>query len=239
MHFDGLSSGPTLAPTGAPAGLGVVGALRSPQRRTPRRSPAVSSLSTAQRLILATAADRADGAVLPLPDGFSVRGRARRLMLEGLIKRGLIAERPARGDEPTGAQGDGDCALEITAKGRALVGSAEQEPSSPDDQPLQPASPRPDANVRGPEPDALSSKRPAVRPGTKQALLVDLLRRPKGGTIAEIQQVTGWQPHTARAAITGLKKKSFGVTSAPRRDGVRAYRLIPKHTGHDGDVGQK
>jgi hypothetical protein len=63
------------------------------------------------------------------------------------------------------------------------------------------------------------------------------LRRREGGTIAEIQQATGWQAHTARAAITGLKKKSFRVTSAPRRDGVRAYRLTPKHTDHGGDVG--
>jgi hypothetical protein len=157
-------------------------------------------------------------------------------MLEGLIKRGLIPERQARADEPTWGQGDGDCALEITPKGRALVGWTEQEPSSRDDQPLQPASRRPDANVRGPKPDAPCGKRPAVRTGTKQALLVDLLRRPKGGIIVEIQQVTGWQAHTARAAITGLKKKSFGITSAPRRDGVRAYRLTPKHTGHSGDV---
>jgi hypothetical protein len=52
----------------------------------------VSSLSISQRLILATAANRVDGAVLPLPDGFSVRGRARWLLLEGLIKRGLITD---------------------------------------------------------------------------------------------------------------------------------------------------
>jgi hypothetical protein len=94
-----------------------------------------------------------------------------------------------------------------------------------------------DANARGPEPDAASNARPAVRPGTKQALLVDLLRRPEGATIADIQQATGWQAHTTRAAITGLKKKSFGVTSAPRPDGMRAYRLIPKNTDHGGDVG--
>jgi len=201
------------------------------------RSPAVSSLSTSQRLILATAADRADGAVLPLPDGFHIWGRARRLMLEGLIKRGLIAERPAQDDEPVWAQGDGECALEITPEGRALVGSTEQEPSSRDDQPLAPAIPREGATVQGPEPDAPSGKRPTARPGTKQALLIDMLRRPEGGTIAEIQQATGWQPHTARAAITGLKKKSLGVTSAPRRDGMRAYHLTPKHSGHHGDAG--
>ena len=165
----------------------------------------MSSLSTSQRLILATAANRADGAVLPLPDGFHIWGRARRLMLEGLIKRGLIAERPARDDEPVWDRGDGERgALEITPEGRALVGSTEQEPSSRDDQPFEPATSRSDANARGPEPDAPSSKEPAVRPGTKRALLIDMLRRPEGGTIAEIQQATGWQSHTARAAITGL-----------------------------------
>jgi hypothetical protein len=49
----------------------------------------VSNLSTSQRLILATAADRADGAVLSLADELNVRGRARWLMLEGMIRRGF------------------------------------------------------------------------------------------------------------------------------------------------------
>lgn len=195
----------------------------------------MSSLSTPQRLVLTTAAGRADGAVLPLPDGFSVRGRARQLMLEGLIRRGLIATRPPRDGEPTWAQGDGDVALLITPEGRALVGSTDQEPSSRDDQPPEPTTPSADANAPEPEPDTSSKERPAVRPGTKKALLVDLLRRPEGATIAEIQQATGWQPHTARAAITGLKKKNFAVTSAPRRDGTRAYRL----TADDSDPSEE
>ena len=197
----------------------------------------MSSLSTSQRLVLATAAARADGAVLPLPDGLSVRGRARRLMLEGLIRRGLIAERPAQDGEPAWTQGDGNFALEITPEGRALVGSTDQEPSSRSEQPLEPATPRADANAPDPEPDAPSNARLRVRPGTKKALLIDLLRRPEGATIAEIQQTTGWQPHTARAAITGLKKKSLAVTSAPRRDGPRAYRLTPDQAEPGEDLG--
>jgi Protein of unknown function (DUF3489) len=187
----------------------------------------VSSLSTSQRLILATAANRVDGAVLPLPDGFSVRGGARWLLLEGLIKRGLITERPTRDDEPAWTQGDGDYALEITPEGRALVGSRDQEPSSRDDQPPEPATPREGANAQTLEADARSSATPTLRPGTKQGLLIDLLRRPEGASIAEIQEATGWQPHTARAAITGLKKKSLVVTSAVRGDRARAYRLMP------------
>ena len=194
----------------------------------------MSSPSTSQRLVLATAAARADGAVLPLPNGFRVRGRARRLMLEGMLKRGLITERPAQDGQSGRAQGAGDCALEITPEGRALVGLTEG--SSPASPPREPATPRANANAPEPELDA-AAERPAVRPGTKQALLLDLLRRPEGATIVEIQQATGWQAHTARAAITGLKKKSFVVTSAPRCDGTRAYHLTAKNIGHSGDVG--
>jgi hypothetical protein len=189
----------------------------------------MSSLSTSQRLVLTAAADRADGAILPLPEGLAVRGRARQLMLGGLIKRGLIAERPAREGEAWSEYGpEQSIALEITPAGRALVGSTGDEPPSRDDQPLEPGTAR--AAADAPEPDAASAEGPPVRPGTKQALLIDLLRRPDGATIAEIRRATGWQPHTIRAAITGLKKKSFGVTSAPRGDGPRAYRLTPKNT---------
>jgi hypothetical protein len=45
------------------------------------------SLSDAQRLASPTAAERADAALLPVPDGRAVRGRARRLSPQGLIKR--------------------------------------------------------------------------------------------------------------------------------------------------------
>jgi hypothetical protein len=65
-----------------------------------------------------------------------------------------------------------------------------------------------------------------IRPGTKQAL-VDLLRRRNGATVAEIRDATGWQPHTARAALIGLRKKSFAVRSTTRDDGSRAYLLPP------------
>jgi hypothetical protein len=46
----------------------------------------MASLSKAHRLVLTTAAERADGALLPLPDELAVRGRARRLMLQGLSR---------------------------------------------------------------------------------------------------------------------------------------------------------
>ena len=178
----------------------------------------MSTLSVSQWLVLSTAAGRADGALLALPEALGVHGRARHLMLQGLIKRGLIGARPAQ----EGAD-EQEVALEITAAGRALVGSAGEVPSGEDKGPLEAAAPGAGAKAAAPNGRA-------IRPGTKQALLVDLLRRRNGATVAEIQDATGWQPHTARAALTGLRKKSFAVRRTTRDDGSRAYLLPPPNT---------
>jgi hypothetical protein len=157
-------------------------------------------------------------------------------MLEGMLKRGLITERPAQDGQPAWALGAGDFALEITAEGRAF-GLTDQQPSSLAGPPPEPANPRADANAPQPELGAACKESPAGRPGTKQALLFDLLRRTEGATIADIQEATGWQPHTARAAITRIKKRSFGVTGALRDDGIRAYRLTPGKADPSEDLG--
>ena len=36
---------------------------------------------------------------------------------------------------------------------------------------------------------------------------------------------TGWLPHTNRAALTGLKKKGYALSS-DKVDGVRTYRAV-------------
>ncbi len=68
----------------------------------------------------------------------------------------------------------------------------------------------------------------AVRPGTKQALLIDLLKRKKGATIEKIVEATGWQAHSLRGAISGTLKKKLGlmVTSEKPGDGPRRYRIV-------------
>jgi len=38
------------------------------------------------------------------------------------------------------------------------------------------------------------------------------LRRDAGATLDELVQVTGWLPHTTRAALTGLRKKGHAIT---------------------------
>jgi DNA-binding transcriptional regulator PaaX len=51
-----------------------------------------------------------------------------------------------------------------------------------------------------------------------------MLERDKGATLTEMVEATGWQQHTTRAALTGLKKKGRAVTK-DKRDGVTCYRV--------------
>ena len=46
---------------------------------------------------------------------------------------------------------------------------------------------------------------------TKQALVLMLLQRAGGVPINAIVEATGWLPHTARAALTGLRKKGHAI----------------------------
>lgn len=60
---------------------------------------------------------------------------------------------------------------------------------------------------------------------TKSAIVIGLLRRPAGASLAELIEVTGWQPHTTRAALTGLKKKGHRIDKS-KRDEVTCYRIV-------------
>ena len=52
---------------------------------------------------------------------------------------------------------------------------------------------------------------PRSREGTKEAMLIAMLRRPEGATIAQVIEATGWQKHTVRGAISGALKKKRGL----------------------------
>lgn len=89
-----------------------------------------------------------------------------------------------------------------------------------------PATKRPRKMAREPQtktvrPDA--DPAPAKRPN-KTSLILDLLLQPKGATINQLIEATGWLPHTTRAALTGLKKKGHAVISE-KVESVRRYRI--------------
>jgi hypothetical protein len=54
------------------------------------------------------------------------------------------------------------------------------------------------------------------RAGTKQEAVLGLLRRAEGATIAQIIDATGWQSHTVRGFLAGLKRKGITVEVVER-----------------------
>ncbi len=155
-------------------------------------------LSSAQCLLLRTAARRADGRVIP-PD--SLRGGARVKVLTALLQRGWI--------EPAG---DGHV---MTDAGYVAIGLQRSAP--PDG--VQPMDTIDDLQLLEGIP---------VRPGTKLAALVVALRRPQGATSLQLMLATGWQPHTVRGAISGMLRKKLGlnVVLARNDSGERVYRVV-------------
>ena len=66
---------------------------------------------------------------------------------------------------------------------------------------------------------------PTPRRVSKATLVNKLLTRARGATIAEIQTTTGWQPHSARAFLSGLRKAGRAVVKEERKSGETSYRL--------------
>jgi hypothetical protein len=59
----------------------------------------------------------------------------------------------------------------------------------------------------------------------KKDLLKGLLVREAGASIEELTGATGWQPHTTRAALTGLRKSGLTIEK-DKVDGVTRYRSV-------------
>jgi hypothetical protein len=77
---------------------------------------------------------------------------------------------------------------------------------------------------------AAPAEKPTPRAGTKQALMIDLLKRPEGATVEQIAEATGWQHHTIRGAISGALKKKLGLTV----EATRTREVGPNKTGAKG-----
>ena len=66
-------------------------------------------------------------------------------------------------------------------------------------------------------------------PAGKTAAILTLMTRDGGASVAELIAVTGWLPHTLRAALTGLRKKGHAIDRG-KVDGLTRYMIIPDVT---------
>jgi Protein of unknown function (DUF3489) len=214
-------------------------------------------LSDTARVVLAAAAQRDDLSVLPFPDGVKAKGGAGQKVLAGLRKRGFVRviETPGRPQH-----------IVITGEGMAAIGV---EPEDDETSPvgadtgataaeLTPVgdTPAPDAagddgatagrrkakaaKAKATKPEkAEAHEKPTPRAGTKQAQMIELLKRPEGATVEQIAAATGWQHHTIRGAISGALKKKLGLTVeatrtrqvGPNKEGAKGSSTVYRITG--------
>jgi predicted ArsR family transcriptional regulator len=78
------------------------------------------------------------------------------------------------------------------------------------------------------KPKAATKGERTLRTGSKQAKLIEMLKRPNGATIAEMAKALSWQPHTVRGAIAGALKKKLGLKVESEKvdaERGRVYRI--------------
>ena len=75
--------------------------------------------------------------------------------------------------------------------------------------------------------DTVEPKPAVAREGSRKAVVIALLEKPDGASLAQIMEATGWQSHSVRGFISGslIKKSGLKVDSFKREDGQRAYAI--------------
>ena len=80
-------------------------------------------------------------------------------------------------------------------------------------------------NTMTDESSAGTAKKPSKPKQARETQLRKLLCRKSGATIAQIRNALGWQPHTARAAISRLRKVGAEIERQDSDKGS-VYRLV-------------
>lgn len=180
----------------------------------------MTKLTETQSLILSAAAQRPGNIALPLPK--ALVGAAARMAVGKMIERGWLREIEAnlRRSEPLWRE-TGDrhgTTLIVTDAGLLALGI---EPVVVETMAALRERAKTQAEV------APAPKPPTPRAGTKQALLIEILRRPEGATLDEITTATGWLAHTARGAMSGALGKKLGLVVVSAKDDTRGrvYRI--------------
>jgi hypothetical protein len=182
----------------------------------------MTKLTDTQRVILSAASQRTDRLALPLPK--SLKGGAAHKVVNALVEKGFLKEVKANRklNDPVWRESDEGHGLTliITDAGLEAIGIevTASRPKRPQKEKTAAASA--DASLAAP-------KERKTREGTKQALVIQMLRRPEGATIAEIIEATRWASHTTRGFFAGALKKKLGLTIDSEKDDLRGrvYRL--------------
>jgi len=176
----------------------------------------MAKLTDTQLVILNTAAKRDSRLLLPFSRTLKLDKGATTKVIKGLITNKLVEERPATKDEKDWrSDDDGRYSLVITEAGLKALGIDTGEPEGTDQGVTEPTSALTNSKP------STSSRKP--RAGGKLDGVLALVRRPTGASIVDLQEATGWQPHSVRAALTGFRKQGVEIIRSKNGDGVTVY----------------
>ena len=208
----------------------------------------MTQLSDTQVVILSAASQRDDGAVLPLPETLRIKGGAVDKVLGSLKAKGLIDHQGTpRGDDPpplritrAGLEAIGVETEDNASEGATLADTRATSadagaqatdaaaPATEADAAATPAKRKAKASAKTGK--VAPGEKPTPRAGTKQAQMIEMLKRPEGATVEQIAAATGWQHHTIRGAISGALKKKLGLTV----EAIRTREIGPNKVGAKG-----
>jgi len=162
------------------------------------------TLTDHQRAVLTMAAYSTNLLAWPLPKHLKLSKGSTTIVVRGLLRKELVEERPALGNDPVWREREDGKALTlvVTKAGLAAVGMT---PADVSDERAA------DTAECGLTAAISESQRPMPRAGSKLAMLVTLLSRDEGATVEEMAAATGWQAHTVRGVMSGALTRKFGL----------------------------
>lgn len=173
-------------------------------------------LSPTHATLIAAARLRDDCRLVP-PE--RVRGAARRRLADKLLALGLVQAVPGEVAAWWVDPDRGLIGLRLAADTDGDASRTGPAGQGSDDPPIDEPSGR----------EAPFSQPAEPRSWTKIARVLTLLRRGEGVDLQTLSSATGWLPHTARAALTGLRRKGHAILSERREtDGRIVYRIVPE-----------
>ena len=176
----------------------------------------------------------AGGLIEPL---LTLKGGAKLKMIASLAQRGLIEQRDGQWRITPAAIAiiKGEAQPEDVLP--AIKGAATSPTPLPADDPeLEAAVAAAEASWQQDQPNPAPKRGPG---NSKQALVIEMLKRPEGATIAQICEATSWQAHTVRGTFAGALKKKLGLTIVSEKiegpagtpgAGQRLYRIAEEAT---------
>jgi hypothetical protein len=171
----------------------------------------------------------------------NLKGAAAQKIATKLVAAGLAKEIKAkpgahvwRRDDATGLA----YALKLTAAGLTAIAVEDAEAAEPVIEISVPATGEVTTSIMDHEAVGNAAGSTAIampREGSKLAAVVMLLRREGGATIEQLADAMGWLPHTTYAALTGLRKRGFGIDRRKAKDQrASAYVIVDGANAAEG-----